>query len=161
MKKGLIIVLACLIAIVGVGTVVHYSSQKSRNEAMNNNFVEYQEGLSEEDLELKEAIEDAQNEYNEHTEIFDLMEQDEAMNIEIKSNVDETYDYYVCLYVRSALREYCDSIEDYSVYFDVSKEPILIDGNIDMLSISVKGDNGVRLNIVIDRLAETWSWEVE
>lgn len=96
--------------------------------------------------------------------IFEKISELDNANITpiITDDIDTKYDYYVCLYIRSALIDYIrdNSIDYNTITFACSEEGLFTLEDMDHVAINMVSSDGVCIYIKMDRTKDTWEYEV-
>lgn len=141
MKKKIIIVVSALVMII-ITVAVLFSKNKA-------NYDKYQDGKygNENVNDIFDKIEDLEN---------------SDISVNIEDNIDDLYDYYICLYIRSALEDYIrDNNIDYkNISFKLDGDDLIVLEDYDHVMVNMVSSNGVHLSIKMDRTTDTWSYEV-
>ena len=149
MKKVILIICCALCVVYIVGVLISVI----RKDEFENDYSEYVESIYSDTSSDTSIMEE--------NTLAELIQED--TNVESKlvvNNIEELFDYYICLYIRSALREYLTNCVTKDIQFEVSEELMSVDGNPDRVLAEVYASNGDKIVIDMDREKDTWVWFV-
>ena len=149
MKKVILIICCALCVVYIVGVLISVI----RKDEFENDYSEYVESIYSDTSSDTSIMEE--------NTLAELIQED--TNVENKlvvNNIEELFDYYICLYIRSALREYLTNCVTKDIQFEVSEELMSVDGNPDRVLAEVYASNGDKIVIDMDREKDTWVWFV-